>query len=396
MEEAMLNRFKKSISFVLIIMLLSTTAVFADIDVSSDISAAISGDVETGEIFYQHNIDQVVPIASTTKIMTYLVAKEAIEKGEVSEKDKVIVSQYAADTKGSSFGLAAGEEISFGTLIDIILIVSGNDAAVAIAEHVAGSEEAFVEKMHETAERIGLTTAKFINPNGMPIDLEETDQNFMSTRDLFELARYIIKNYPEVIEITDRENLVLPERNYEKAATNPLLPENEIVDGFKTGYTDKAGLCLISTAPVVIQEDENMNRRVLSVVMGAKSHRDRENKSMDLLEYGMYEFSKEKLISKDEAIDTIIIPNGKEMTLDVGTENDYYHIVKKGSEFKTVINYDEYENLAPISTGEIVGEAEIYIDEELVDTLEIVASKDVEKAGFFTRAFRYLRSLLYK
>jgi D-alanyl-D-alanine carboxypeptidase (penicillin-binding protein 5/6) len=267
MEEAMLNRFKKSISFVLIIMLLSTTAVFADIDVSSDISAAISGDVETGEIFYQHNIDQVVPIASTTKIMTYLVAKEAIEKGEVSEKDKVIVSQYAADTKGSSFGLAAGEEISFGTLIDIILIVSGNDAAVAIAEHVAGSEEAFVEKMHETAERIGLTTAKFINPNGMPIDLEETDQNFMSTRDLFELARYIIKNYPEVIEITDRENLVLPERNYEKAATNPLLPENEIVDGFKTGYTDKAGLCLISTAPVVIQEDENMNRRVLSVVM---------------------------------------------------------------------------------------------------------------------------------
>lgn len=392
----MLNRLKKSISFVFIIILLSTTLVFADIDVSSDISAAISGDVETGEIFYQHNIDQVVPIASTTKIMTYLVAKEAIEKGEVSEKDKVVVSQYAAGTKGSSFGLVPGEEISFGTLMDIILIVSGNDAAVAIAEHVAGSEEAFVERMHETAERIGLTTAKFINPNGMPIDLEETDQNFMSTRDLFELARYIINNYPETIDITDRENLVLPERNYERAATNPLLPENEIVDGFKTGYTDKAGLCLISTAPVVIQEDENMNRRVLSVVMGAKSHSDRENKSMDLLEYGMYEFSKEKLISKDEAIDTIIVPNGKEMTLDVGTENDYYHIVKKGSEFKTLINYHKYENLAPITTGDIVGEAEIYIDEKLVDTLEIVSSRDVEKAGFFTRAFRYLRSLLYK
>ncbi|MBG0764106.1 MAG: D-alanyl-D-alanine carboxypeptidase [Tissierellales bacterium] len=392
----MLNRLKKSISFVLIIMLLSTSAVFADIDVSSDISAAISGDVETGEIFYQYNTDEVVPIASTTKIMTYLVAKEAIENGEVSKEDMVIVSQHAADTKGSSFGLVAGEEISFGTLIDIILIVSGNDAAVAIAEHVSGSEEAFVERMHETAERIGLTTAKFINPNGMPIDLEETDQNFMSTGDLFELARYIIKNYPEVIEITDRENLTLPERNYEKAATNPLLPENEIVDGFKTGYTDKAGLCLISTAPVVIQEDENMNRRVLAVVMGAKSHSDRENKSMDLLEYGMYEFSKEKLISKDEAIDKIIIPNGKEMTLNVGTENDYYHIVKKGSEFKTVINYDKYENLAPIKTGDIVGEAEIYIDEDLVDTLEIVSSRDVEKAGFFTRAFRYLRSLLYK
>jgi D-alanyl-D-alanine carboxypeptidase (penicillin-binding protein 5/6) len=147
---------------------------------------------------------------------------------------------------------------------------------------------------------------------------------------------------------------------------------------------------------VVIQEDENMNRRVLAVVMGAKSHSDRENKSMDLLEYGMYEFSKEKLISKDEAIDKIIIPNGKEMTLNVGTENDYYHIVKKGSEFKTVINYDKYENLAPIKTGDIVGEAEIYIDEDLVDTLEIVSSRDVEKAGFFTRAFRYLRSLLYK
>ena len=391
----MLNRLKKSISFVLIVMLLSTTAVFADIDVSSDITAAISGDLETGQIFYQDNIDQVVPIASTTKIMTYLVAKEAIENGEVSKDDIVKVSQYAASTKGSSFGLKAGEEITLGTLIDVILIVSGNDAAVAIAEHVGGSEQAFVDRMHETAQKIGLTTAKFINPNGMPIDLEETDQNYMSTRDLFELSRYIINNYPDVVQITDRENLVLTDRNYEKASTNPLLPEMEIVDGFKTGYTDKAGLCLISTAPVVIQEDQNMNRRVISVVMGAKSHTDRTNKSKKLLEYGMYQFSKEKIVSK-ESIDKIVVPNGEEMLLEVNPEKDYYHIVKKGSNVKTIMNYDKYENLAPLSQGETVGNMEIYIDEELVDTINMEASRNVEKAGFLTRTFRYLRSLLYK
>jgi len=274
----MYNRLKKSISFTLIILILTSFTAFANIDVSSDISAAVSGDLETGKIFYEHNIDEVVAIASTTKIMTYLVAREAIEKGEVSEDDIVKVSQYAASTKGSSFGLKPGEEITLGTLIDVILIVSGNDAAVAIAEHVGGSEEAFVQRMHETAEKIGLTTAKFINPNGMPIDLEETDQNFMSTRDLFELTRYIIKNYPDVLKITDSESLVLIDRGYEKASTNPLLPEMEVVDGFKTGYTDKAGLCLISTVPVVIEEDTNMNRRVISVVMGARSHTDRINK----------------------------------------------------------------------------------------------------------------------
>src|SRR5660398_172982 len=204
----MFNRLKKSISFMLIILLLSSFTAFASIDVSSDISAAISGDLETGEIFYEYNIDEVVPIASTTKIMTYLVTIEAIEKGEVSKDDTVIVSQHAAAAKGSSFGLIAGEEITLGTLLDVILIVSGNDAALAIAEHVAGSEEVFIDKMHETARKIGLTTAKFINHNGMPIDLEETDQNFMSTRDLFELTRYIIQNYPEVVETTDRESLV--------------------------------------------------------------------------------------------------------------------------------------------------------------------------------------------
>ncbi len=391
----MVNRLKKSISFILILLLLSSFTAFANIDVSSDISAAISGDLETGELFYEYNIDEVVPIASTTKIMTYLVAREAIEKGEVSKDDTVIVSRYAAETEGSSFGLAAGEEITLGTLLDVILIVSGNDAAVAIAEHVSGSEEAFVDRMHETAEKIGLTTAKFINPNGMPIDLEETDQNFMSTRDLFELTRYIIQNYPDVVEITDRESLVITERNYEKAATNPLLPEMAVVDGFKTGYTDKAGLCLISTAPVVIQEDKNMNRRVISVIMGAKSHSDRINKSKELLEYGLYQFSKEKLLSEDDIVDTIIIPNGEEMTLEVNPEEDYYHIVKKGSTVKTVMKYDNYENLAPLSQGDVVGDMEVYIDEELIDTIKIKASSDVEKAGFFTRAFRYLRSLLY-
>jgi len=395
LEETMLNRLKKSISFMLIILLLSSFTIFADIDVSSDISSAISGDLETGKIFYEYNIDEVVPIASTTKIMTYLVAREAIEEGEVSKNDTIIVSQYAAETEGSSFGLAAGEEITLGTLLDVILIVSGNDAAVAIAEHVGGSEEAFVDRMHETAKKIGLTTAKFINPNGMPTDLEETDQNFMSTRDLFELTRYIIQNYPDVVEITDRENLILSERNYEKTATNPLLPEMEIVDGFKTGYTDKAGLCLISTAPVFIQEDKNMNRRVISVVMGAKSHMDRITKSKELLEYGLYQFSKEKLFTEDDIVDNIIISNGKEMTLQVNPEEDYYHIVKKGSNLKTVMKYESYDNLAPLSQGDVVGDMEVYVDEKLIDTINIIASRDVEKAGFFTRTFRYLRSLLY-
>jgi len=391
----MRSRLKKFIIFILILALSNIFTIFADIDVNSDIRAAVSGDFETGEILYSYNIEEVVEIASITKLMTYLVAKEALENNEISSDDLVIVSQNAASTKGSSFGLTAGEEIKFRLLLDVILIVSGNDAAVAVAEHVSGSEEEFVERMNKKAEEIGITTARFINPNGMPIDLEETDQNYMSTGDLFKLARYIIEKYPEITDTTDIEKLVIPERNYEKEATNPLLTEIDAVDGLKTGYTDKAGLCLISTAPVVVEEDNNKNRRVISIIMGARSHMDRIQKSIDLLEYGMYEYGKEKIVSKDEMIDTIVIPNAVEMTLEVQPEKDYYRLVKKDSEIKEELNYQNYDNTAPVNKGDLVGELDVYIEGEYVDTIKIVASRDVEKAGFFTRAFRYLRGIFY-
>lgn len=391
----MKSRLKKSIIFILIAALLNIFTVFADIDVSSDIRAAISGDFETGEIFYEYNTSEVVEIASITKLMTYLVAREAVENKEVSFDDLVTISEHAATTEGSSFGISPGEEIKLGLLMDVILIVSGNDAAVAIAEHVSGSEEAFVQRMHEKANEIGITTAKFINPNGMPIDLEETDQNYMSTSDLFKLAKYVLEKYPEVTKVTDKEKLIIPERNYEKEATNPLLTELDAVDGLKTGYTDKAGLCLISTAKIVDENDSNKNRRVISIVMGAKSHMDRIQKSLDLLEDGMYNYAKEKLLSKDDLVDTIAVPDAVEMTLDVQPETDYYHLVKKNSEIKENLKYENFENKAPINKGDLVGELEIYIEDKHIDTINLVASRDVEKAGFLTRAFRYLRDIFY-
>jgi len=392
----MKSTLKKSIIFILIVALLNIFTVFADIDVSNDIRAAISGDFETGEIFYEYNTDEVVEIASITKLMTYLVAREAVEKGEVSFDDIVTISENAASTKGSSFGLSLGEDIKLGLLMDVILIVSGNDAAVAIAEHVSGSEEAFVERMNKKAVEIGITTARFINPNGMPIDLEETDQNYMSTVDLFKLARYVLEEYPEITNTTDKEKLAIPERNYDKEATNPLLEEMNAVDGLKTGYTDRAGLCLISTAEVIDEEDSNKNRRVISIVMGAKSHMDRIQKSLDLIEYGMYDYGKEKLLSKDDLVDTISVPNAVEMILEVQPETNYYHLVKKDTEIKEIFNYENYENKAPINKGEVVGEVEIYVEDEYLDTVNLVASRDVEKAGFFERAFRYLRGIFYK
>jgi len=230
----------------------------------------------------------------------------------------------------------------------------------------------------------------------MPIDLEETDQNYMSTVDLFKLARYVLEEYPEITNTTDKEKLAIPERNYDKEATNPLLEEMNAVDGLKTGYTDRAGLCLISTAEVIDEEDSNKNRRVISIVMGAKSHMDRIQKSLDLIEYGMYDYGKEKLLSKDDLVDTISVPNAVEMILEVQPETNYYHLVKKDTEIKEIFNYENYENKAPINKGEVVGEVEIYVEDEYLDTVNLVASRDIEKAGFFERAFRYLRGIFYK
>ena len=355
---------------------MSITAAFAEIDVSQDIRSAIVGDMETGEIFYEYNSTETVELASITKLMTYLLAREAIDAGEVSFDDDVYISTNAANSGGSSLYLLSGESLKLELLMNSMLIVSGNDAAVAIAEHVSGNENTFIGQMHEKAKEIGITTARFINPNGMPIDYDETDQNFMSAEDVFKLARYILKKYPDITQVTSQLKVVIPERNFVKNASNKLLGELEGVDGLKTGYTDKAGMCLVSTIPYVDKEDSNKDRRIIAVIMGAHSESDRINKSKTMLEYGLYNFFIEKIINKDDIVEEIMVPNAVEMDLEVVAAEDYYKLVENGTTMRTENIYNE-DLEAPISKGDVVGRMEVFLNDEMIKEIPLKSTRDL-------------------
>lgn len=388
-----MKKINKIVSIILIIMLLTINMAFADIDVSENIKGALLGDLESGEILYEYNIKEKVELASVTKLMTYLVMREAIESGEVSLDDVVTISKYAADTEGSSFGLVEGETFKLSDLIEPLLVVSGNDVAVAIAEHVGGTEEKFIEMMLKKAEEIGITSARFISPNGLPIDDEETDQNYMTTEDIFKLARYILEKYPDITETTSKKELIIPVRNFEGRSTNyQLLTAMPGVDGLKTGYTHKARCCLVSTIPVIDNEDQNKNYRLIAIVMGAYTNDERTEKSKQLLEYGIKNYIKEKIVDKTVKVDTITIENAKNQQVDVYPSEDFYKLIKNGTKVRTEVEFDTSIK-APLSKGDSVGKINLYIEDEEIGQVDIVVDRDVKKANIFVRFIRFIKGI---
>jgi D-alanyl-D-alanine carboxypeptidase (penicillin-binding protein 5/6) len=203
----------------------------------------------------------------------------------------------------------------------------------------------------------------------------------------------LLNKYPDVTEITVQKEFTMPERNFRRFATNPLLNELEGVDGLKTGYTDKAGLCLISTMPYKDLDDSNKDRRIIAVLMGAQSHDDRILKSIELLEYGYYNYFIEKIVKAEELVDEILISTAREVNVPVIAGEDYYKLVKNGTTLRTVIEYQE-KIRAPLEKGAVVGKMNVYLNNEIIKEIPVQVSEKVERAGFFTIIFRYLANLL--
>lgn len=384
-----MKNIRKIISICLIIIMLTNVVAFGEINVNQYIKGAILGDMETGEVLYEFNTNEQLAIASITKLMTYLIMKEAIAAGGISLDDDVVISGHAAATEGSRFGLKNGETIKLSMLTKGMLIVSGNDCATAIAEYVGKSEQNFVKMMNEKAAELGLMSASFVNPNGLPINDEETGQNHMSISDIYKLSRYILSKYPETIDITSQKELVVPERNFSKAATNPMFGIMEGIDGLKTGYTDKSGLCLVSTMPVT---GSGQDFRLIAIIMGAQSHEDRINKTKELLEYGRNNFSYQKLTDVTKPIDNVYISSSKSGKIDVYPATDFNKLVKSDDVVKTEIKYNEKVS-APIAKGEKVGTIIIYKNNEEVGKVDAIVNADIAKANIFVRIFRFFKNL---
>lgn len=384
-----MKKLRKILSLCLLIIMLTTTVVFADININENIKGALLGDLETGEILYDYNINQQLAIASITKLMTYTLMMDKVSAGEISLDDDVVISGHAAATEGSNFGILSGETIKLRTLVNGMLITSGNDCATAVAEYVGKTQDNFVSMMNAKASELGLLSASFINPHGLPINDEETGQNYMSVSDLYKLVQHVLGTYPEILEITKQPELIIPERNFSRAATNPILGTVEGADGLKTGYTDKAGICLVSTMPV---KGKGQDFRLIGIILGAQTHEDRLNKTIELLEYGKSSFIKLKLTDVSEAVDKVYISNSKNGKADVFPVSELNKVIKTQDVVTTKITYNESVK-APLSKGEKIGTISIFVNGEEIGQVDAAVNENIEKANIFVRIARFFKNL---
>ncbi|WP_425449450.1 D-alanyl-D-alanine carboxypeptidase family protein [Dethiothermospora halolimnae] len=380
---------KKTLIAVILIIFMATSISYGDGNLEDNVKSVLVGDFETGDIIYEHNTDKPLQIASLTKLMTYLVVMDDIKAGNISLEDMVTIGEEPTKVGGSSFNLKLGEKVKLKTLIEGMLIPSGNDASVAIAEHVAGSEGEFTNIMNQKAKEIGLNTANFINASGMPV--KDNGQNSMSVKDLFKLSRHILKEHPEILNITNKEELNIPERNFRKASTNPLLDLIPKVDGLKTGYTGDAGNCLISTMEI---SDNNNDKpfRVIAIQMGAKTKEQRKETSKELLEYAMKNFKNKVMVSKDD-ITKVTVDKGENPDLNIYPKKDFIKLVKKTDEIKVEKIVDE-EITAPIKKGDKLGEMVVYKNGKVLEKIDLIAERAVEKRNIFERIFDFIAAMV--
>lgn len=367
-------------------ILFTTISSYAIFDIEKKTKSSVVGDFDSGALFIMENIDEPLPIASISKLMTYFVLKDNIASGKLKMEDEVEISKTAASTEGSSLDLFPGDKMKIKDLVDGLMVVSGNDAAVAIAEAVAGSEKEFVNLMNEKAKELSLTNSTFINASGLTDSSGEA--NKMSSKDIFEMARALIQKYPEVLEFSKIRVLEQPFRKFKRESTIPLVGEVEGVDGLKTGYTDEAGYCLVSTMKT---KKGNTDFRIISVLMGAKTKEERNQYMKDLLDFVKKNIETKKILDASSYIKRIKTNKSKLGYVDIVAAKDVERISLKNISYELEASYSKIK--LPIKKGEKFGELKIKNSEEVIDTVDLVAKEDYQKASIFTRLVRFIPSI---
>ena len=329
-------------------------------------------EANTNTVIAEFNSENQISPASMTKVMSGYVIADQIASGAISLDDKVLVSEKAWKTGGSKMFIEAGKKVSVRDLLSGIVIQSGNDATVAMAEYVAGSEEGFVDFMNAYASELGLSNTLFQNAVGW------TDPNhFSSVNDLAQLTKALIANFPDHYATYKEKEFTFS--GIRQLNRNKLLWRDDSVDGVKTGHTESAGYCLISSA-------KRNDMRLIAVVAGSPSENERLISSQRLLEYGFRFFATQKLISKDSEITTAKVWGGKMDEVALGTKEDILLTLPR-SDFKNIkANYNFKNNIqAPISNGDVIGDIEFISDDRVVLSAPLVAIESVEAKGFFGR-----------
>lgn len=337
-------------------------------------SSWILMDADSGRVLAQHNPDQRLPPASLTKLMTAYLVERELETGNISPNDLVPISEKAWRTGGSKMFVEVGDQVPVSELLHGIVIVSGNDASVAMAEYLAGGTEPFADLMNQHAAQLGMTNTHYENPTGLP-----HDNHYSSARDLSILAQHIINDYPDHYRMYEQKHFTYG--GIEQPNRNLLLWRDASVDGLKTGWTEAAGYCLVASA-------ERDDMRLISVVMGTDSKEARAQESQKLLSYGFRYFETLKLYDQGAVLNTPRVWGGDRNALKVGVDEDVFMTVPRNRDQELTAKLDIRSDItAPIAAGEQVGTMEVRLGDEVVGQRPLLALEPVEEGGFFKRIF---------
>ena len=339
-------------------------------------------DFNTGKQLAAHDVEMRVDPASLTKLMTAYLTFTALKQGRIRPHQQVPVSVKAWKTIGSRMFIEPRKPVTVQQLLNGMIVQSGNDASIALAEAVAGSEEVFVQLMNREAQRLGLKHTHFVNATGLP-----DPKHYSTAGDLALLASAIIRDFPKYYELYSQKEFTY--NNIKQANRNRLLWTDPTVDGVKTGHTDSAGYCLITSA-------KRGEHRLLSVVLGAASERARAVESQKLLNYGFQFYESFRVQAKNQAVATLEVFKGKADTVKAGFLADVYVTLPKGQRSKLKASVESLQPLlAPIAAGQRVGTMKISVDGKPYRELPVVALENVPAAGILGRSWDSLRLLFH-
>lgn len=354
-------------------------------DLAPNATSAIMIEASTGEILFQKNKDEKLAPASMTKMMSMLIIIEEIENGNLKWDEMITTSERASSMGGSQIFLKAGEKMSVTDLLKGIAIASGNDAVVALAERISGSEESFVKRMNTRAKDLGLKNTNFVNSTGLT-----EDNHYSSAYDMSLIAKELVK-HEKILEFTStyedylRKDTKSP---FWLVNTNRLVRFKEGVDGLKTGFTKEAGYCLTAT----MKKD---NMRLITVVMKEEDTNKRSADTSKMLDYGFNVYMVQTILDEKTTIEKQKVELGKKLTTEIVPKESITILNKKNEEIKN-ITYKTNINkiIAPVKKGDKVGTIDIIEEGKVISTIDATVKENIEKANIFTVYLRNLKEVV--
>ncbi|WP_028548733.1 D-alanyl-D-alanine carboxypeptidase family protein [Paenibacillus sp. UNC451MF] len=391
----MLNKVLKLFVSISLLASLAWPAAFAEekkppnqaVDLAPNAMSAVTVDADTGTVIFEKNKDAKLPPASITKIMTMLLIMETIDQGKLKMDDKVRTSEYAASMGGSQIFLEPGEEMTVQDMLKGIAMASGNDASVAMAEKIAGSEQAFVQMMNDRAQQLGMKNTHFANCNGLP-----ADNHYSSAQDIAIMSRELLK-HEEITQFTGAYQDYLRKETpkpFWLVNTNKLVRFYSGADGLKTGYTGEAKFCLSATA-------KRDNLRVISVVMGEPNTKTRNAEVSSLFDYAFSQYTNLSIVNKGDDLGQVRISKGEKPQVPLTATQRYSLLLKKGEAAEGIRHEVQLDQdlKAPITKGQQVGKIVVYKGDQVLSEFPLIAPEDVKKAGLWVLTKRSVKRLFF-